>query len=196
MFDYLKNIVPRIQQKGKKLDHIEVFIEKPWAQLNDKNEIVMEYEFFRDNRLMVSVNGNVSWGKWELTPSSQRLLMTHNSSTTLMHNGFIDNNVMILQKSGSVEPFVVFINQNVISGFNLNNYLQKVIDSNAVLTGGNEYIEKKINESSYHQDPKLLKDQIINSDNKKINQMILLIIAGILAFFIGFAIVRYILIQE
>lgn len=89
------------------------------------NEL-LEYEFYRDGRLLVSKGGDVSWGNWELTPSSQRLLLTYSDKTLMMHNAFINEALMVLKRSGTTNPSVVFVNQKVIEDLNYRRYLDEL----------------------------------------------------------------------
>ncbi|EPA00004.1 hypothetical protein A33Q_0172 [Indibacter alkaliphilus LW1] len=127
MIDYLQAILPRIQNKSKKLDQIEMFVEKPWVLIDNASNEQLEYEFFRDGRLLVSRGGNAAWGKWELAPSSHRLILEYGDKLLLLQTSFLDEAVMIVQKSGMPNSTLVFVNQKKIPDLMFKNYLDKLI---------------------------------------------------------------------
>src|SRR5690606_15189799 len=86
----------------------------------------LEYEFFRDGRLLVSKGGEATWGKWELTPSSQRLVMEYKSRILLIQAEFVDDTLMVVKKSGSGEPSMVFVNQQKLPDLGFEQYLEKL----------------------------------------------------------------------
>lgn len=127
MIEYIKQVLPRIQNASKNLDHMEVFVEKPWVMLKDGSEEHLEYEFYRDGRLLVSNGGEVTWGTWELTPSSQKLILTYGGKSLLIRHAFIDDALMIIKLSGNPNPSMVFVNSQKIPDLNYQLYLEEMI---------------------------------------------------------------------
>lgn len=122
MIDYLKNIIPRLSQFSKSLDKEEIFINKPWVFL-DEEQNNHGYLFHRDKRLIMSFNGTVQIGSWELLPHG-KLLIDRCADKLLLENMFIDDALMILKKSGSEDESFVLINEKVIPDLNAIAYLK------------------------------------------------------------------------
>ena len=123
MLDYIKNIIPRIQGFSKKIDQLEIFVEKPWILIDDESN-THEYEFCRDGRLILSVNGDVTIGKWELRPSTNKLLIECGNVNTLYQHAFVNDSLFILKKSHLESiPFVLY-NPNKIKDGNLISYFE------------------------------------------------------------------------
>lgn len=124
MIEYLKNLVPRLQKFSKELDVIEVFVDKPWIYI-DISGNHHEYVFMRDGRLLMSLNGIVNEGKWELLPT-KRLLINRIVDQVMLNKMFINKDILMLQKNGTDnEPFVL-INQDEIKDLNYLNYLKNL----------------------------------------------------------------------
>lgn len=155
MLQYLKNIIPRIEQFSKKLDKIEVFVEKPWVLIDDDSN-THEYEFCRDGRLILSVNGNVTIGKWEFRTGTNRLLLDIGFETVLLQHAFINDALFILKRSGfDTLPFV-FFNPNIVKEGNVVDYVEGYI-SNLVAFEQ----QKKINQEKKEKDLEILPFVII-----------------------------------
>lgn len=128
MIEYIRNILPRIQQYSKSLDHKENYVDKPWIFIDDNNS-THEYEFCRDGRLIMSLNGQVQFGKWEYRPATQRLLIERPTDAILMQSAFIDDGLMILKKSASDDPTFILVNSAVIPDLDVVGYLQRFLSS-------------------------------------------------------------------
>jgi hypothetical protein len=123
MLQYINNIIPRIQKYSKSLDKIEVFVDKPWV-LTDESKNVHEYMFLRDRRLILSLNGIVKEGKWELLPNG-KLLINRVEDQILLQNMFIDDAVMILKMSGTTDVPFLLINEERIPDLDVMKYLER-----------------------------------------------------------------------
>lgn len=122
MIEYLKNILPRISHFSKLLDKEEVFINKPWVYLDEESNN-HGYLFHRDKRLIMSFNGKVTIGSWELLPHG-KLLIDRCTDKILLENMFIDDALMVLKKSGSQDESFVLINESVIPDLDALKYLR------------------------------------------------------------------------
>jgi hypothetical protein len=71
----------------------------------------------------MSLNGNVKTGKWEILPN-KKLLINRVTDEVLYQNAFIDDALLILQKSGNQEDSFVLININKIPDLNALKYLE------------------------------------------------------------------------
>jgi hypothetical protein len=119
----IQNLLPRLIKYSKQLDKVEAFVEKSWLYL-DNNGKNHEYMFMRDLRLIMSVNGSVVIGKWELLPNG-KLLIDRVSDKIMLENQFIDDAVMILKKSASEEDPFVLVDEKKIPDLDVLKYLYK-----------------------------------------------------------------------
>jgi len=124
MWQYIKNIIPRIQQFSGKLDHVESFVDKPWI-LIDEDENTHEYVFLRDHRLILSVNGKAIQGNWELLPTG-KLLINRVTDQVLLEHAYIDEGILLLKISGGKDLPFMLINEKVITDRDPVKYLQRV----------------------------------------------------------------------
>ena len=104
MINYLKSILPRIQQHSKMLDDTSTFADIPWAFMDDDGHKVT-YIFRRNNELLVSKQGEVVTGKWEYLPVMQSLLIEHEGRKRMYNQGFLNEAIMLLKKDGTDEIF-------------------------------------------------------------------------------------------
>ena len=104
MINYLKSILPRIQQHSKMLDDTATFADIPWAFMDDDGHKVT-YIFRRNNELLVSKQGEVVSGKWEYLSVMQSLLIEHEGRTRMYNQGFLNEAIMLLKKDGTDEIF-------------------------------------------------------------------------------------------
>lgn len=125
MREFLRNIIPRIQKYSKGLDKIEVFVDKtePWIYIDDEGN-QHQYIFMRDKRLIMSYNGIVKTGTWELLPTNQ-LLINRVSDEILLDHLFIENALLVLKKSATNDIPFVLINKDEIPDFDVEKYLEK-----------------------------------------------------------------------
>jgi len=122
MKDYLKSWIPRIQNFSLKLDKLSKLYNQPWVLVNDLNDFIKI--IFQDRgKLIVSKNGVVSDGSWELVLSANSVLLDINNEKHLYNHQFIDNGLMILKLDGHSTDFFVLANQNIIPDLDVLSYL-------------------------------------------------------------------------
>ena len=124
MLLYLKNLLPRIQQFSAQLSKEEIFVDKPWV-LIDLNGNNHEYIFLRNHELILSVNGIVTKGSWQLLPTG-KLLIDRVTDNILLQQAFIDEGILILKLSGTDDLPFMLLNENVIPDKDPEKYLRKV----------------------------------------------------------------------
>lgn len=127
MIDFFKNIVPRVLAYSKDLDEKEIFVEKPWIFI-DENSNHHEYIFMRDGRLVMSLNGIVTIGNWELMPN-KKLMINRVSDTIMLQKMFVNDALLLLQKSGTSEIPFTLINEKVIPNLDAVEYLESLESS-------------------------------------------------------------------
>jgi len=125
MKEYLKNILPKIKKFSQDLDTIEVLVDKSWVFIDSDNNI-HAYTFLRDNRLIISINGNAQEGKWELLPT-RKLYISKIPCPKEFQKGFIDDALCILKKSDSDDDPFILINKEKIPDLNVEKYLNSIL---------------------------------------------------------------------
>lgn len=121
MLNYLKSILPRIQQHSKKLDDVATFVEIPWG-FKDEDGHKVTYIFRRNNELLVSKQGEAVTGKWEYLPVMQSLLIEHEGRKRMYNQGFINDTIMLLRKDGTDEIFPLG-NVQLLPTLNIEGYI-------------------------------------------------------------------------
>lgn len=121
MQQYLLNLLPRLKQHSKTLDHLENFIEKPWVHIDEENGRVL-YIFKRDQQLLVSINGRVTSGTWEYIKPANSILISRSNEHFLLNHAFISDGLMVLRQDGTQSHWVM-INEQVIPDLNVEKYL-------------------------------------------------------------------------
>ena len=124
---FLNNILPRIKQFSATLDQKELFVDKPWAVIDEElNQ--QKYIFRRSGELIMSLNGQVSMGNWEYLPEAKCILLDRVSDKILLNHNFLDPAVMILKKDGPKNENLILANEVLIPDLDVLHYLQTVID--------------------------------------------------------------------
>ena len=88
MKNYLSNILPRIKQFSQDLDKKEGFVDVPWVII-DELQNQQKYIFKRNGELLMSLNGQVTVGKWEYLSAARSLLIDRNVDKILLNQNFI-----------------------------------------------------------------------------------------------------------
>ena len=122
MKEAIRNIIPRILGLSKRLDLIESFVDKSWVYI-DYDGKHHEYNFMRDNRLIMTINGTALIGSWELLPNG-KLLIDRISDKIVLKNQFIDDAVMILQRSSSENDPFLLVDQDKVPDLDVIKHLQ------------------------------------------------------------------------
>ena len=132
MYEFIRNILPRIQSFSKRLDQIEVFVDRSWILVDEINN-KHEYNFLRENnQLIMSLNGKVKLGSWKLLPTGKLLIERGEGDALLLDNAFIDKAILILKKGNSDElPFILFDDKLIPDG-DIVNYLTGVEQSKRI----------------------------------------------------------------
>lgn len=126
MKEYIKNVIPRIQQYSKGLNKIEILVEpqKPWIHYDEKGN-QHQYIFMRDGRLLMIFNGVTKTGKWELLHTNQLLIDRISDQITLEHL-FVEKALLILKLSGTTHQPFILINPLEIPDLDVLAYLKKI----------------------------------------------------------------------
>jgi len=125
MKDILKYYVSLFSNATQSLKKKAIFIEKPWALIDDDGEI-QKLIFKKDGGLVLSKNGKVIEGKWEYFPEAKSLLVDRGHDKLLLNEQFIDENVLILKKDGTDNDFFGLANENTLRDYNIPKYLNNL----------------------------------------------------------------------
>jgi len=121
MLDYLNSLLPRIKQYSKDLDQIAKLYNQPWVVPGtDKHTMII---FQPSGKLIVSVDGVVSDGSWELIPAADAILLNIAGEKRLYHHGFLDSALWALRLVGKPEEVFVLVNQHLIPDLDVAQYL-------------------------------------------------------------------------
>lgn len=149
---YLENLIPRLKQFSLNLDKQEVFVDKQWVII-DENQNKQTYIFRRNGGLIMSLNGQVTMGKWEYISGAKSLLIDRIQDKILLNQSFIDPALMILKKDGFKEDDFVMANENLIPDLDVVRYLKQLyykknnIEIKRLKNG--DYLEYKNNDLNY-----------------------------------------------
>lgn len=124
MKTYITDILPKIQKFSKDLDDLTLLTNQHWVVIDEINTVKIIYYFKTNNELLISRNGIVEKGKWELLSNNSIIIDKENQSYLFKH-GFLDKNILAL-KIDTKEEYVFLINENKYNG-NLNSF-NKIID--------------------------------------------------------------------
>ncbi len=114
MKTYLSEIIPKIKRYSEKLDNIALLTGHHWVVLDDIGNNKKVFIFRNSNELLISVNGRVTKGKWELLGNNTILIDFDNNSFLYKH-GFFDENVLAIKIDG-VNEYSFLINETKFEG--------------------------------------------------------------------------------
>jgi hypothetical protein len=122
---YLKSIVKQLKNHSASLEKTSIFIDKPWALIDDEFE-VQKMIFKKNKELILSKNGQVQVGKWDYFPEAKSILIDRNTDKILCNEAFIDSGVMILKLDGTNNRFFILANENIIPDLDAKKYLKNL----------------------------------------------------------------------
>lgn len=145
MKTYLLNSIQRVKEYSIKLDAQSILYGKKWEVFNDTGE--KEVFFFKpNNELVISRNGLVQKGKWDLLSITSILIDIDNKSY-LFNAAFVDNKILALQLDGRNEYIILIESEtnkqffldtiNKVEKYLVNEYIKpspKVDNKNQVTT--------------------------------------------------------------
>lgn len=122
---YINNLLERLRQFSDSLDKMELFIDIPWIVI-DNDSKQQKFIFKRNGQLIMSLNGQVSIGKWEYLSEAKSLLIDRIKDKLLLNQKFIDSAVMVLNRDGIKDDNLMLINENILPGLDATEYLKKL----------------------------------------------------------------------
>lgn len=140
MKEYLTNILPRIKEYSKTLNKKESFVDYPWVYI-DENGHKQTYIFKRNGELLISDDGSVSVGNWELLPRASAILIDRGKDKLLLKQEFIDEAVMALKIDSQVDVPFILINTSIIQDGNVEAYISRKYFQSIPLTSIDDNFE-------------------------------------------------------
>lgn len=110
---------------SKSLKKKAMFVEKPWALIDD-NGAIQKLIFKRNQGLIMSTNGSVSEGTWEYYAEAKALLIDRGTDKLLLKEQYVDSSVLILKKDGTENDFFILANENNLPDYNVGKYLNSI----------------------------------------------------------------------
>jgi len=150
---YLENLIPRLKEFSLSLDKQEVFIDKPWVIIDEKNN-KQTYIFQRNGNLIMSLNGQVTVGKWEYISAARSLLIDRIQDKILLNQNFIDPAIMVLKMDGLKDENFILANVDLIPDLDIVNYLKELyysknnIKTKKLKSGGVLELKEYLDETS------------------------------------------------
>ena len=146
MKDFLKFWIQRNQGFSLRLDKLSKLYNQPWVIVNDLSDFV-KIIFLDRGKLIISRNGVVSDGRWELLSVANSILLEIHNEKRIYNHQFIDEGIMILKLDGYSTDFFVLANQNIIPDLDVLSYLTAKYPVSSSIKGkfssGSEY-EKEL----------------------------------------------------
>ena len=124
---YLKDILTRLQKYSATLDQESFLVDKPWV-VSNSDETFEKLIFKRDGSVILSINGDVTIGKWEYFPEAQSLLIDYGDKKKLYRHQYLDKAVLALKIDGpdrGDESYYLLANENAVPNLNVEHYLKK-----------------------------------------------------------------------
>ena len=129
---YLKDILNRLQKHSATLDQSSFLVDKPWV-VSDNGDKFEKLIFKRDGSVILSINGDVTIGKWEYLPEAQALLVDYGDKKKLYRHQYLDEAVLALKVDGfhtDDDNYYLLANENVVGDYNAKRYLIEKSNSN------------------------------------------------------------------
>ena len=118
MKTYLNEIIPRLARHSERLDDITMLINKRWVLFDEVENQKTVYFFKKNYDLIISINGNVERGNWELI-DNEHLSIKTNEGEFMFKKDFHDYNLFALKKD-NVNEYAIFINEIFFDQKNFN----------------------------------------------------------------------------
>ena len=110
MLTYIKHIFTNLSYYSQKLDDETIFQNQKWINIDEIGIRKKLFIFRPENKLLVSVNGNVNRGLWEYIDSTT-ILIEIDDNPILLRHAFIDDEFLLLNQDNT-ENYALFIKEN------------------------------------------------------------------------------------
>lgn len=125
MKKYIQNIANDLKQFSYSLDMRAFLLNKPWA-LIDSDMGIQKLIFNKNNELILSRNGSVTYGKWDYFSQAKSILIDRGTDIILCNEIYVDDNVLVLKKDGTKDSLIILANENSIPDLDAYTYLNNL----------------------------------------------------------------------
>lgn len=123
--NFINNIIPRLRAFTRSIEIKEALVDKIW-EIYDDPENLHDYQFLRDQRLIMTYNGDVKSGEWEILPGMRLLIKRGKDNPINFLYDFSIGGVVIMKKVGkNQKPFLLY-DKNVIPDGNIIRHLESL----------------------------------------------------------------------
>lgn len=136
----INNLIPRLKSFAEKIEVKEAIVDKIWEIYSDEDNL-HDYQFLRDNRLIMTHQGNVKKGRWELLPGNRLLIERENDSPINLVYDFSLQGIVIMKKAGINQIPFLLLDQNVVLNRDLESYLISLLNE----LEPRPYLEQSVN---------------------------------------------------
>jgi hypothetical protein len=120
--NFINNIIPRLRAFTRSIEIREALVDKIWEIYDDPDNL-HDYQFLRDQRLIMTYNGDVKFGEWEILPGRRLLIKRGNDNPINLLYDFSIYGVVLMKKAGNNQtPFLLY-DKKVIPDGNIIRYL-------------------------------------------------------------------------
>ena len=125
MREKLEAIVGQLRRSSAALDRINALRDQPWIVATETERHMMLI-FQGNGKLLVTVNGDVHYGRYEVIEGAESVLLNLDGKPRLYKHGFIDDALMVLKLQGyGFEPLVL-VNEAKVPDLDVEGYLERV----------------------------------------------------------------------
>ena len=103
MDQHLEWILPKVVPWSEDLRETQFFLNSRWLEISDNEEVQesLLHIFLPEQKYLVSVDGDISEGKWTILDGSNTLILERNDRMKELYNlAFLNNDFFILKKHG------------------------------------------------------------------------------------------------
>ncbi len=109
MKKFTRDIFPMLLRFSKRIDEVTCLTRQNWIHVNDMDNSKIVWIFRGNHELLISHNGAVSRGHWDLL-NRDSLLVDIDNTSTLYRQGFVDDNFLVLKVDG-IEQYLFFASE-------------------------------------------------------------------------------------
>ena len=99
----------------------------PWVNLVSAEFSKSQMIFQKGGQLLITDNGIVSKGRWELLSKADSMLIEINGNSRIYYHAFIDDNIMIFKLVSTESNYLVLINEAKFNEADLESYFKSII---------------------------------------------------------------------
>lgn len=122
--NFINNIIPRLRRFASNVEIKEALVDKIW-EIYDDPDNVHDYQFLRDGRLIMTHEGDVKYGSWEILPNNRLLIDRGIDRPINLIYDFSIQGIVLMKKAGNNQtPFLLF-DKDLIPNGNIIAYLEE-----------------------------------------------------------------------